>query len=111
MENLYANRRAELMRRIGPRGAALIHGSRMARRNHDVEHKSRAPSDLLYLTGFGEPESFAVLTPWRDQTFTMFVRARDQEKETWTGRRLGVEGAIEKLGASRAFPVEELQNQ
>src|SRR2546430_2691254 len=59
MENLYARRREELMRRIGPRAVALIHGSRPARRNHDVEHKYRAPSDLLYLTGFGEPEAFA----------------------------------------------------
>ena len=45
-----------------------------------MEHKYRAPSDLLYLTGFGEPESFAVLTPWRDEKFTMFVRPRDKEK-------------------------------
>jgi len=108
MQNVYARRREELMRRLGPKAVALVHGTRPARRNSDVEHKYRAPSDLLYLTGFGEPESFAVIAPGRDEKFVMFVRPRDPERETWTGRRLGVEGAVAKLGADMAHPVGEL---
>src|SRR5207302_1600312 len=77
----------------------------------DVEHKYRAHSDLLYLTGFGEPDAYAVLAPGRPEKFVMFVRPRDPEKETWTGRRLGVEGAVAKLGADQAHPVAELSEK
>ena len=104
----FVHRREELMRRIGPRAVAVVHGSRPARRNRDVEHRYRAPSDLLFLTGFDEPETWLVITPGRDEKFTMFVRPRDPEQETWTGRRLGVEGATAKLGADKAHPVTEL---
>ena len=96
------------MRRLGPRAVALIPGSRLARRNSDVEHKYRAPSDLLYLTGFAEPEAFAVITPGRDEKYTLFLRPRDPDRETWTGRRVGVEGAVARLGADRAWPIADL---
>lgn len=86
-------------------------GSRAAHRNGDVEYPYRAPSDLLYLTGMAEPESWAVLRAGDEQPFTMFVRPRDPERETWTGRRLGVEGAVARLGADRAFPTEALREK
>jgi Xaa-Pro aminopeptidase len=38
----------------------------------------------------------------------MFVRPRDPERETWTGRRAGVEGAIELYGAQAAYPIDQL---
>ena len=52
-----ARREKKLMRRLGPRAVAVIHGTHLARRNADVEHKYRAPSDLFYLTGFTEPDT------------------------------------------------------
>ena len=106
-QSFYARRRHDLMQRLGPRAVAVIHGSRLARRNSDVEHKYRAPSDLLFLTGCGEPETLAVIAPGREQKFTMFVRPRDKEREIWNGRRLGVEGAVAQLGADKAFPIAE----
>ena len=36
----------------------------------------------------------------------MFVRPRDPERETWTGRRMGLEGAVSGLGASAAYPTD-----
>ncbi|EQD40407.1 peptidase M24, partial [mine drainage metagenome] len=38
----------------------------------------------------------------------MFLRPRDRVRETWTGRRLGPEGAIRELGADQAFPIGDL---
>ena len=110
-QETFASRRDELMRRLGPRAVAVIHGTRAARRNNDVEHRYRVPSDLLFLTGMTEPESFAVITPGRGERFTMFVRPRDPERETWTGRRLGLEGAISQLKADRAYRIEELREK
>jgi len=37
----------------------------------------------------------------------MVVRARDKHKEIWTGRRFGVEGAINKFAADEAFTVDQ----
>jgi Xaa-Pro aminopeptidase len=106
--NVYAERREELMRRIGPQAVAVVHGGREQRRNSDVDYRYRQPSDLLYLTGFEEPEAVAVLAPGRKERFVLFVRPRDKEREIWTGRRLGVEGAVARLGADVAYPIAEL---
>src|SRR4051794_36588569 len=108
MSNPYLRRREELMRRLGPRSVALLPGTRPARRNTNLEHKYRAPSDLPCPTGFEEPEAFAVIAPGKPDRFTLFVRPRDPERETWTGRRLGVEGAVARLGADKAWPIDQL---
>ncbi|HXN81932.1 MAG TPA: aminopeptidase P N-terminal domain-containing protein [Myxococcales bacterium] len=109
---VFAARRAEVMRRMRelvPGGGVLVlSATPVAIRNNDVEHPYRADSDLFWLTGFEEPEAVAVLEPAADKPFTLFVRPRDRDRETWTGRRAGVEGAQRAFGADRAFPVGEL---
>jgi Xaa-Pro aminopeptidase len=78
-------------------------------RSHDVEYPYRPSSDLLYLTGFPEPEAIAVLRPGADEhPFVLFVRPRDPERETWNGRRAGVDGAVADYGADAAYPITEL---
>ncbi|MDB4969263.1 MAG: Xaa-Pro aminopeptidase [Myxococcales bacterium] len=109
--NVYASRRQQLMERIGPRSVAIIGGKKLSVRNSDVEHRFRQTSDLWYLTGFTEPEALAVIAPGRSEKFTLFVRPRDPERETWTGRRAGVEGAQQKFGADQAFPVDDINTQ
>lgn len=98
---------AEFVRRMGPDSVAIIPAAHEAMRSNDTEYRFRQDSDFYYLTGFNEPEAVAVIAPSRDASYTLFVRPRDREKETWTGRRAGVEGAKERHGADEAFPVEE----
>jgi len=38
----------------------------------------------------------------------LFVRPRDKERETWDGRRAGVEGALRDFGVDAAYPIAEL---
>jgi Xaa-Pro aminopeptidase len=109
--NVYASRRQQLMERIGPRSVAIIGGKKLSVRNSDVEHRFRQSSDLWYLTGFTEPEALAVIAPGRPEKFTLFVRPRDPERETWTGRRAGVEGAQQKFGADKALPVDTIDSE
>ena len=109
--NVYAARRQQLMEKIGPRAVAVIGGTGLKVRNSDVEHRFRQTSDLWYLTGFTEPEALAVIAPGRPEKYTLFVRPRDPERETWTGRRAGVEGAVARFGADQAFPVGELATE
>lgn len=106
---VYARRRAELRARMGPGAVAVIPATREALRNGDSEFPYRASSDLAYLTGFHEPEAVAVISTAHEHDFVLFVRPRDPERETWTGRRAGVEGAVSRYGAKAAFRIDELE--
>jgi Xaa-Pro aminopeptidase len=113
--DVYQKRRSEVLRRMremAPGGAvAVFPGMPVATRNSDVEHAYRADSDVAFLTGFEEPESVAVLSTVGDKPFTLFVRPRDKEKETWTGRRSGVDGAVRNFGADQAFEIGKLESE
>jgi Xaa-Pro aminopeptidase len=107
MHNEFKERRERVLAAIHP-GVLVIPAAPLAIRNNDVEHEYRQDSDLFYLTGFDEPESVLVLNSTSDQPFTLFVRARDPEREVWDGARAGVEGALGEYGADVAFPSTEL---
>jgi Xaa-Pro aminopeptidase len=103
---------AEFMRRMEPGSVAIIPAAPEATRSNDTQYRYRQDSDFYYLTGFDEPESIAVIAPSRDaDRFTLFVRPRDAEQETWVGRRAGVEGAKETHGADAAHPVAEFRDK
>jgi len=107
-----ADRRARLASALGPRAALLLASPPEQLRNGDVHYKFRQDSDILYLTGFEEPGTVVLLRPDHPKTpFVMFVRPRNPSEETWTGRRAGVEGAIERFGADAAFPIAELDSK
>ncbi len=103
---VYAARRKRLLDAAGPQSAVIIAGARMSVRNSDVDFDFRQDSELFYLTGFDEPDAIAVLRPGLDPAFAFFVRPHDPEAETWTGRRLGVDGAITTLGSDAAWPID-----
>ena len=108
----YAERRAELMRRLGPGGALVLASPPEHLRNGDTHFKFRQDSDILYLTGFEEPGTVVVLRPGHEtMRFVLFVRPRDPAEETWTGRRAGVDGAVRDFGADAAFVVAELDEK
>ncbi|MEM9805238.1 MAG: aminopeptidase P N-terminal domain-containing protein [Cyanobacteria bacterium P01_D01_bin.56] len=104
----YQQRRQAVMNVIG-QGAAIFGSAPTAVMHNDVEHPFRQNSDFFYLTGFNEPDAIAVLAPHHDEhQFILFVRPKDQAKETWSGYRTGVDLAKEKYGAQEAYPIEEL---
>src|SRR5579863_10497474 len=103
-------RRKRMMEAIAPGATAIMPSAPISVRSNDVEFVYRQDSDFYYLTGFAEPESVAVLSPGHpDGEFVMFVRPRDKERETWTGRRAGIEGAILEYGADKAYVIDELE--
>ena len=104
--SLLARRRARFFDAMGE-GVALLCAAPEAAFGHDVHYRYRPDPDLLYLTGFAEPEAVAVLDADR-RTFTLFVRPKDRTRETWEGLRAGPEGAVRTFGADRAHPVGEL---
>jgi len=107
---IFRKRREHLLRSIGEGAVAILPSAPVSVRSNDVEFVYRQDSDFYYLTGFAEPESVAVLAPGHPEgEFVMFVLPRDKERETWTGRRAGVEGAMMDYGADKAYVIEEFE--
>jgi len=105
---VFGRRRQDVMQLMGE-GVAVIPTSPECVRNRDVLFPFRPDSDFYYLSGFPEPEAVAVLCPERAQgEFVLFCRERDPERETWDGRRAGLDGAVSQYGADDAFPIDDI---
>jgi len=108
LDDPFRRRRERFLEEIGG-GVAVLCSAPELIKSRDTEIRFRQDSDFFYLTGFAEP-GVAVLTPHDgEHRFTLFVRPRDPERETWNGPRAGVEGALERFGADAAYPLEALE--
>ncbi len=88
-------------------GVMLLPAADEKIRNNDSEFLFRQDSDFAYATGFDEPTGCALV--FADGRYVLFVRPKDPEREIWTGRRAGVEGAKEVYGATEAYPAAEVE--
>jgi len=107
---LHAAHRANFLSSLG-KDAALFFGAAHHLRNGDAEFTYRQSSDVLYLSGWEDPEVVLLFRPESDHPFVMFVQPRDPARETWTGRRKGPEGAMTEYGADMAWPIAELEHR
>jgi Xaa-Pro aminopeptidase len=106
--NIFSERRKKVGEQIP--GAALIVASHPEYiRNHDVHYPYRQDSNLFYLTGWEEPESILVYRPGCKPESVMFVRRRDQERETWDGFRYGPEGCEREFKIEKTYPIDEFE--
>ncbi|MDP6369735.1 MAG: aminopeptidase P N-terminal domain-containing protein, partial [Planctomycetota bacterium] len=121
--SMYTQHRARALEVLaGEQAAAVLFTHSLKTRNHDCDYRFRPESTFWHQSGFAEPDSVLVLLPGSsperaaeegsDQTAAprsvLFLRPKDREKETWTGRRLGVEAAPEVLGVDEAVDIGEL---
>ncbi len=105
----FAQRRKVLMDQIGNNAIAIIPSAEVKHRNSDAEFAFRQSSDFLYLTGFNEPKAVAVLLPGREESeYLLFCREKDPKTEQWTGRMVGLDGAVENYNADDAFPIDDI---
>jgi Xaa-Pro aminopeptidase len=102
----------QFMDAIGKDAVAIIPAAHEQTRSYDTEFKFRQDNDFLYLTGFPEPDAIAVISPSNKKNpYTMYVRPRDPEMETWFGRREGVEGAKKNYGVDKAVSIEKFAKE
>ena len=110
-EAVYRERRDRVIERMGESDAAIFFSSDERIRSRDSTYAYRADSDVVYLTGFEEPQAIVVLRSGCEEALTIFVRKRDEDMEIWNGRRAGTEGAKERYGADLAFTLEEVEKE
>ncbi len=108
----YAARRTKILE-LMPEGSALLLPTSPERmRNGDVVHRFRPDSDFWYVTGFPEPEAWALLRKVeKGPSYVLFVAPKDAEKEVWTGLRAGLEGAVAEYGAEFAYPIADWEKE
>jgi Xaa-Pro aminopeptidase len=111
---LHAARRARVFEEMERRGGGVmvLPAADEKQRNADSEYLFRQDSDYAWTIGLDEPMGAAVLIARRgERKLVLFVRPRDREKEIWNGRRVGVEGAKELVGADEAFTVADMDGK
>jgi Xaa-Pro aminopeptidase len=105
---LLAERRERIMTAMGG-GMMLLAAAPERPRTADILYPYRQDSDFDYVTGFSEPDAVCVLAPDAADRYLLFVRPVDPERAIWVGPRAGVDGAVERHGADRAYPLEDLE--
>ncbi len=109
--SVHAARRARVFEEMERRGGGVmvLPAAEEKVRNADSEFLFRQDSDHAWAVGLDEPQGCALfLARGGERRLVLFVRPRDREKEIWTGRRAGVEGARETYLADEAYVVAEL---
>ena len=108
----YAARRRAVLDRIAEGAAVLLPTHAELVRSNTTHFPFRPASDFWYLTGFPEPDAWALLKRGGvGEGFHLFVHPKDPERERWTGTRFGVDGAQARFGADQAWPLAELDKE
>jgi Xaa-Pro aminopeptidase len=110
--------RREALRKIMPGNSVMVIYSYPTKNfSNDVDYFYHPNPDMYYFSGYREPQSLLLIfkEPQKDsagQTYTeiLFVQRRSPQAEQWTGKRLGAEGAREKLGIRMSFNGSDFKN-
>ncbi|OCK75756.1 putative Xaa-Pro aminopeptidase [Lepidopterella palustris CBS 459.81] len=108
----YAHRRSKLAKSLPVNSIAILAAADLKYRSGSVFYKFHQDPDFLYVTGFNEPESLAIIEKLgegdEDYDFHLYVRPKDAKAELWDGPRSGVQAAEDVFNADRAGDVNHL---
>ena len=115
-DTFHKERRAALRDKMQKNTVSVFFANPVRNRANDVEYVYHQDPNFYYLTGYKEPH--AVLVVFSDMqekdgnsyNELLYVQERNARAEMWTGYRLGVEGAKEKLGFDMAYNGKEFLN-
>jgi Xaa-Pro aminopeptidase len=103
--SFHAGRRDALRKVMPDSSVALVFAYPTRTFSNDVEYLYHQNPDLYYFSGYKEPHSLLLIfkeeqkhsdgTTYKE---ILFVQKRNAQAEQWTGKRLGVDGAKNKLG-------------
>ncbi len=115
--SFHAGRRAALREMMPANSVFAVFAFPTRTFSNDVEYLYHANPDLYYFSGYKEPHAVLLIFK-EEQTDSagnhfnelLYVQKRNAQAEQWTGKRLGTEGAIGKLGFQNALNGEEFKN-
>ncbi|MBF7072082.1 Xaa-Pro aminopeptidase [Glaciecola sp. MH2013] len=120
----FYERRSAFMAQCEKDSIFIIAANTLLTRSNDTEYPFRQNSDFWYLTGFGEPDAYLILSNRElndindgkkqlteniaNHSAYIFVQPSDALAEIWHGRRLGVDRASKALMVDQAFSIDDL---
>ncbi|KAK4134867.1 Creatinase/aminopeptidase [Trichocladium antarcticum] len=108
----YADRRANLAFSLPTGAVAVLAAAEVKYRSGAVFYPFRQESNFLYLTGFSEPNSLAVIRKTGpalgDYDFHLFCRPKDPVAEQWSGPWSGLRAAEDVFNADAAGDIHHL---
>ena len=110
--SIFEKRRKKLISNLLEDSIVIIPNKPLSIRSNDVEYRFRPDNNFYYLTGFEEPNSICVLKKEkRSFIYILFVEPKDKEKEIWTGKRAGKEGAKQIYKADESYLFSEFEGK
>lgn len=110
--------RRELVRKMMPTNSVAVFFANAERnRANDVDYIYHQDPDFYYLTGYKEPNAVLLIfsddqkdSAGSEYNEMLYVQERDVRAEQWNGKRLGIEGAKDELGFTKAYNGSEFSN-
>lgn len=108
-KDFHAERRQKLREKMPANSVAVFFANPVRNRANDVEYVYHQDPDFFYLTGYREPNSVLLIFKEKQKTAGLeydeiiFVQAKNERAEMWTGRRLGPNGVSTNLGFKLAY--------
>lgn len=116
-KEFYAGRREALRAAMPDSSVAVIFAYPTRTFSNDVEYLYHANPDMYYFSGYKEPHSLLIIfkeaqtdSTGRSYKEVLFVQKKNPQAEQWTGKRLGTDGAREKLGFQDVYNGAEFKN-
>ncbi|HET9746802.1 MAG TPA: aminopeptidase P family protein, partial [Chitinophagaceae bacterium] len=116
-KEFHAGRR-DALRKIMPDNSVVVVMAYPTRTfSNDVDYFYHQNPDMYYFSGYREPHSLLLIFKEEQKNDNggvykelLFVQKKNALAEQWTGRRLGTEGAKEKLGFAHSLNGEDFRD-
>ena len=111
--SFHAARRDAFRAGMLPKSVAVIFANAERNRSNDVDYQYSQDPNFYYLSGLTEPNAVLIIfkePQTIDSIITnelIYVQPRSPRDESWTGKRLGIDGVKKKLGFTNVYTNEQ----
>lgn len=106
----YKHRRETLLEKLDTHSITLLLSAKAKTRSNDTEYPYRQNSNFYYLSGFREDSSALLFVKSAKKTSSfLFVAKKEPALELWSGKRVGVEAALELFSFDGVYEYTELE--
>ena len=111
--SFHADRRKALKTLIPTGGMAVFYSGKSMVRANDVDYEFHQDPSFYYLTGLNEPNSALIIFKKPQivgiDTISelLLIKERNENSETWVGKKLGVEGSELVLGIQKSLNIDK----